>query len=454
MVKSSNYIIVLIAFFVAFICFSAPKPVGYQLLFTHPVIFGLALLFCEPLKQYKFSRTSLLVLFLTAFIRYVISPLLLVLGDFPQEGINSSEYTHLGIWLMVYEELLVLVLINKYGKKICFQNQNIRNETNYSVMNISPFLLLFVFTGIGVLLLMPEVLHRFHFVLTLKGNEYDYYNENTGYIYSLLVDLGRFILVLIFISYYSKKYLQTKKVKYVYFSVIAIGINMLFVHDISRFSILLPTIVFTYLILQLYPKHRGRILKIVFLFALLSIGFTTLIKMFSESRGGSDNSYDIASWAVTIQQYFMGQRDVGIGLYVADKIPKMGFLNIFNDIISNVIGLNQFYVPALDSLSLYNYEYNQGPWVDKIFPNICAGYTYFGFILSPIITITFVYLSIFFDIKSYTVKSVEYKFLWVYSSLICGFIMMQWYPMIVCILTNNILLLYIIFIINDSLRKR
>ena len=59
----------------------------------------------------------------------------------------------------------------------------------------------------------------------------------------------------------------------------------------------------------------------------------------------------------------------------------------FNDIISNIIGLNQFYVPTLDSLTLYNYEYNQGPWVDKIFPNLCAGYTYFGTLLSPIITI-------------------------------------------------------------------
>ena len=454
MIRSYNIIITVFSLFVAFLCISTPTLDGYRLLFLHPLLFGILLSLCEPFKYFAFSRSSLLALFLTMFIRYTISPLLLVLGDFPQEAIHNPGYTNFGILLMAYEELLVFALITRYGKKLVYQNKIETSEISYTVLNSTPFLLIFIVAGFGVLVSMPEVLARYHFVLTLKGNEYDYYNENTGYIYSLLVDLGRFILVLMLISICSKNYKKTKKTKYVVYSVVVIGLNMLFVHDISRFSILVPTIVLTYLILQLYPNHKSRILRIVFIFALLSVGFTTAIKMFSESRGGADNSDDIASWAVTIQQYFMGQRDVGIGLFVADRIPNMGFLNMFNDIISNIIGLNQFYVPTLDSLTLYNYEYNQGLWVDKIFPNLCAGYTYFGTLLSPIITILFVYLSMVFDFKSYKQSKIEYKFLSVYGSLMCGLIMMQWYPMIICLLTNNILLLYFIFKINDLIQKK
>ena len=453
MEKTINIAIIGISIAVVFLCLSLKMPDGYRFMFLHPLLYALFFLKCEPFKKAKFSRASLLVLFLTMFIRYVISPLLLILGGFPPEDINDPACINKGILLMTYEEFLVLLLISIYGRKLTSQ---VNDETgaNYKVLINNPFYTFIILLGALVLIMLPEVLNRYHFLLNLTGSEYDMYNENTAYAYSLLVDVARYILVLILISYFARKYNNNFNSKYIAYSVLVIGLNMMFVHDISRFSILIPTIVLTYMILQLYPKYRGKILRMVLVLGILAIAYTTFIKMFAEARGGSEKSDNLAAWAATIQQYFMGQREVGIGLYVADKIPSFEIGYMFNDMISNVILLNKLYVPVLSSITLYNYEYNNGPWVDKIFPNLCAGYTYFGYLLSPLITFFFVYLSLKFDLKSYTERRVEYKFLWVYAAIMCGFIMMQWYPMIVCILINVILVMYVIFRVNDMLFRK
>lgn len=453
MERITNTIIIGVSIAVAFLCFLSKMPDGYRLMYLHPLLYALFFLRCESFKKTKFSRASLLVLFLTTFIRYVISPLLLVFGDFPSESVNNAAYLNIGILLMAYEEFFVLLLIGIYGKKLTLQANN-EAEPNYKVLINNPFYIIIILLGVLVLIMLPEVLNRYHFLLNLTGSEYDKYNENTGFVYSLLVDVARYILVLILISYFARKYNNNFKSKYVAYSVIVIGFNMMFVYDISRFSILIPTIVLTYMILQLYPIYRGKILRMVLVFGVLVIAYTTFIKMFAEARGGAENSDNLDTWAVAIQQYFMGQRDVGIGLYVADKIPSLGIGYMFNDMISNVILLNKLHVPELSSLTLYNYEYNNGPWVDKIFPNLCAGYTYFGYLLSPLLTIFFVYFSLTFDLKSYTERRIEYKFLWIYAAIMCGFIMMQWYAMIVCILINVILVMYIIFRVNDMLFRR
>lgn len=450
--KTINNIIFIISLYIAFIVLVSPKPSGYELIFLHPLIFAIGFICNDALKSAKFSRPSLLVIFSTMFVRYDISPLLLSMSGYPVEIPVESTIIMKSMLLMCYEEILVFYVVHRFGRKFLLQTKE-EIVTSYSPFRASPIIYMFILLGLLFILFLPEVQSRYHFLFSLSGNEYESYNKNTGVIFSVIFEISKLLLSLLLISHFAKKYKYCRQNKYVYASVGIIGLNLLVVHDISRFGILLPVMVLSYLILQLFPTQKKKVLMIVFLFSVLAVGFATFIKMFSETRGGTENSDDIVSWAVTVQQYFMGQRDVCIGISVADRIPPMGLVYFLNDAFYQIIFLHKFTYRELYTFVLYNYEYNQGLWVDKIFPNICAGYTYFGQLLSPLITVIFIWLSLKFDIQAFYTKKIEYKFILVYAAIMCSFVMMQCYADILGVLVGTIFLMYIILRLNSFILK-
>lgn len=448
-----NNIIVAISLFVAGLVYISPKPSGYEMMFLHPLIFGLFYKVCKPLKEAKFIRASLFVLFATMIVRYVISPFSLVLGDYPLAGVNDPSSTAKGMWLMVYEEVLVFILIQQFGKKLIENNIKGNNNNGVIPLNNNIYLTGLVLFGALALLFNSDIQQRYHFIFRLTGEEYDItekYMEVSAF-FSFIINAARYVLILLLISFFYKKYLVRPSSRYPLYSLAVIGINMLWVFDISRFNLIIPSVVLAYLVIQLYPKHRGRILLVALAAGLFVVGFTTFIKMFSDARGGSDQAQEATSWASMIQMYFMGQRDVGIGVYTAEKVKGLGIYLWGNDVIGQIMFVNKYHVAEITPEVIYNYDYNQGPWVDKILPNLCAGYTYFGTLLAPIITLLYVRLALFFDFMSITSKKVQYKFLSIYGAIMCSLIMMQSHVMILNVLVNTLLLIYIIFKVNDIL---
>ena len=448
----TKYLYAILAFAVSvFLAFSKCAE-GYTYLFVHPLAYGILYLMCEPFMNRKFSTPSLMVLFSTSYVRYIICPLMLCLGGFPQTTVNSPAYINEAILLMVYEEIIFFILIMKYGRAT---NNHFDYAKQYSGVKPNMYFAVIVLVSLAAIAITPSILSRYHMIFQMTGDEYsllDNYKSST--FFAFLINGARYALILLLISHFYRKYNLYHSYKYIFFSLIIVAINALFVYDISRFSVLVPTLALAYLLCLLYPDNKRSILRFSFSIVAVALIATTVVKMFSEARGGSSDAFNIAEWASTLQLYFMGQREVGVGILAADSLSASGIVYFFNDIISNVMILSKYAVEQFRLIYIYNFHYSGGMFVDKIMPNIAAGYAYFGAFLSPVITVVFTYLSLWFDKKSQFEARIEFKFLYLYATLICAFIMMQFYSMIISTLINTIFVMYIIFKVNDAFFKK
>ena len=448
----TKYFYALFAFAVSIILLFSKSADGYTFLFVHPLVYAILYLMCEPFMNRKFSTPSLMVLFTTSYVRYIICPLLLCVGGFPQTTVNNPVYINEAILLMVYEEIIFFILVMKFGRAT---NNRLDSANQYFGIKVNLYFALIVLVSLASIAITPSILSRYHMIFRITGDEYALLeNYNSSTFLAFLINGARYALILLLISYFYRKHNLYHRYKYVFFSLIIVAINALFVYDISRFSVLVPTLALAYLLCLLYPDNKRSILQFSFSIGAVALIFTSVVKMFSEARGGSSDAFDIAEWASTLQLYFMGQREVGVGILAADSLPEFGIVYFFNDIISNVMILSKYAVEQFRLIYIYNFYYSGGVSVDKIMPNIAAGYAYFGAFLSPVITAVFTYLSLWFDKKSQFETRIEFKFLYVYATLMCAFVMMQFYSMIVSTLINTIFVMYIIFKVNDIFFKK
>lgn len=449
-----SHIYTLIALAVAFLLFTSPCPTGYESTYLHPLLFSLCYEFTPPFRRRKFSCVSLAILFVVAFIRYVICPLFLFLGDFPDAPVKDVESLHKGMTLMCYEEIAFFAVVAFMGKKIVRDTQRSKSMI-LNRLKLNHYYSFFLLVAVTSILLVPSILSRYHLTFGLTGYEYDLLDRTVKSSFltllGFIVNAARYIIVLLAIGYCYKKYKIRNDEVYVYISFCVVFINSMFIYDISRFSVLIPTVALAYLLYQLYPSKRKTIIVWCLVVGVILIAATTAVKMFSEARGGSDEASDITSWAVLLQTYFMGYREVGVGVYMAEHLRENGLLYFLNDIGSNVMMISKYSLDQLRLVHLYNNVYSGGVAMDKIPPNLCAGYTYFGTLLAPLITIFFTWLALWFDRRSQRTNQIEFKFLYVYSALMCSFVMMQFYTMIISTLVNTIFVLYVIFKMNEIL---
>lgn len=444
-----------ISFLVAVLLFLDTEVPQYQLLFILPLIYGGMFATCSFFRKYKFQYVALGILFATSFVRYVVTPFLMLLGgvsssaaSYPTELFNQSilllAYEQLMFWLVILFSPPRLYGVN--GKKDAGLNIQLRKNGS------DIFLVGVIVVSIVIISVFPQLLLRYHFVPTLIGNEESDIQENTlsgGF--GLLIGASRYFLILLFLVYFYHRYVSTNRSRYIYLSVCIVGLNSLFVHDFSRFGLIIPSVTFIYLIIQMYPAYKKKICGVAGFIIGSAVAYTSFIKMFSEYRGGNEKEQGYEYWGETLQMYFQGVSDVVIGLSASSKMVLTGVLSFLNDAIANVAILSQMSVEKLNSLYVYNVEYSGGWSFDKILPNVCAGYNYLGFLGAPIIVMAFTYIAMKFDSISRKTTDIHTKFICIYAAITCSMPHMIYYPMIISGLVNTVLVMYILLKINKML---
>lgn len=427
------------------------KNTDYNLLFLEPLIYGICYHFNKPLRQNKFSHIALGILFITSIIKYVITPFVTFLADYPSiEFTLDKTYLVKAILLQCYEEICFFIVLRYAATK--FYKSDMAHNTlatnRVYVQHHNPFLWFVVVAALAVIFTTPSMISRYHFVGSLVGNEEeDIVNiEGTGGL-GLLISAGRYFLVLLMLAYVYNKRKVHRNID-VILSIIIVAINSMVVYDFSRFGIIIPAATFIYLITLLYPQKR----KEIIIFSVFAIGasvvYTSFIKMFSEYRGNVDDSSDIGYWAKTLQVYFQGTNDVAIGLMASEKAVLSPIMSFFNDCIANVAVLSHFSVRQFTSLYIFNYMRSGGVSFDKILPNICASYNYFGLIGAPIIVCVCTYFGIKFDSMSRKARDINYKFIFIFASLTLALCHMTYYTMIVSSFVNTVLIMLVILRLN------
>lgn len=446
-----THILTILSLIVAYFLYKSPCPEGYEFMYLHSLVFAIGFETSPLLRKHMLSRVSIAVLLIVGFFRYVITPFVFMLGGFPRLWIYDVASLQTGMILMCYEEVVFFLIIIICGTRL-IKNSNTNTLIPIRGYSSNLFSLAVIVAAIAIILLFPQIYLRYHFTFGLVGDEYELLDK-TGKssfltLLGFVTNAARYILILIVMSICLKRYRKNTNFIYIVIPLLIVLINSMVIYDISRFSILVPAITLGYLLYQLFPSHRKIVLRLCFFLGLLLLYISTDVKMFSEARGGNEGSDDITAWASILQAYFMGYRDVGLGVYVAEQIKDDGLMFFLNDVGSNVMVVSRYTQPQLSILHIYNEVYSGGVSMDKIPPNICASYAYFGFFLSPLITAFFTRLAIWFDERGQYSKHVEFKFLYIYSALMCSFVMMQFYTMIISTLVNTIFVLYLFFMMN------
>lgn len=445
-------IISIICYVISATMFIGTRNADYSLLFFEPLLFGICYHFNKTLKQKKFSHIALAILFVTSLVKYVITPFVYFLANYPiVEMMIGKEYLEKAIILQCYEEVCFFIVLryaaNKfYGKEVTEKSPT---KKRIYAQRHNPFLVFFVVMAIAIIVTTPSTVSRYHFVGNLVGNEEADIVEmdGTGGL-GLLIGAGRYFLILLLLAYiYNRR--KIHRTIDVILSIGIVALNSLVVYDFSRFGIIIPAATFIYLITLLYPQYRKKIIAFSAIAIGASVIYTSILKMFSEFRGGNiEDTSDIQYWAKTLQVYFQGTSDVAVGLIASKRAVLDPIMSFFNDCISNVAVLSNFSVKQQTSLYIFNYIRSGGVSFDKILPNICAGYNYFGAIGAPIIVCICTYFGIKLDSMSRKVRDLNYKFIFIFASITLALCHMIYYTMIISGLVNSALIMFIVLRLN------
>lgn len=432
--------------------FLGTKDQAYQLLFLQPLLFGLMYHCSRFLKKNQYSHIALGILFTTSFIKYVLSPFFLYLSQYPQLDIPLDDiYIEKAIILQCYEEICFFIILNYAAIKFYKTNKQttiLGGEKLVAHKNI--FLYLIIIATFLIIISNPTLISRYHFIGSLIGNEEENIikSEGTGGV-ELLISNCKYLLIILLLSiiYKQKKLRNSSKV---ILSVFIIALNSTIVYDFSRFNIIIPAVTFIYLITLIYPYYRKKIIFFSILPIGISVAYTTFIKMFSEYRGNIDDSNDIVYWANSLQVYFQGTTDIAIGLFSAEKAILSSIHAFINDAIANVALLSHFSETKFNSLYIYNFIRSGGISFDKILPNVCAGYNYFGFFGAPLIICICTFWGIKFDAISRYEQDMSSKFIYIFAAITLSLCHMIYYTMIISNLINSVLFISIILYINKK----
>lgn len=432
--------------------FVGTKNTDYSLLFFEPLLFGICYHFNKTLKQKKFTHIALAILFVTSLVKYVITPFVYFLANYPiVEMMLGKGYLGKAIILQCYEEVCFFIVLryaaNKFYSKEVTEKSSIKKHIYAQRHN--PFLVFFVIVAIAIIVTTPSMISRYHFIGSLVGNEESNIVEmkGTGGL-ALLIGTGRYFLILLLLAYvYNRR--KIHGTTDVILSIGIVALNSLVVYDFSRLGIIIPAVTFIYLITLLYPQYRKKIIVFSTMAIGISIVYVSVLKMFSEFRGGNiENTSDIQYWAKTLQVYFQGTSDVAVGLIASKKAVLDPIMSFFNDCISNVAVLSHFSVEKYTSLYIFNCTRSGGISFDKILPNICAGYNYLGAIGAPVIVCICTYFGVKLDSMSRKVRDINYKFIFIFASITLALCHMMYYTMIISNLVNSALIMLIVLRLN------
>lgn len=458
-----SYIISSISFGVAiFIFINSSSIAGYEYYFLVPLCFSMLCILCRNNNYVNMMMVGPFIINITMVIRYVILPFVACLGGYYYiigRAPGSSDIED-AIFLTLYEMVIVCLYSNylsgKYSVgKFDWINNNKQFKSGW-------LYLLIVLLGIITVVLIPEAVEDQRFIL----NQADLQNTvivnfPLAGLFKTVVNFARYCAVLLIINACYKRELNKPSIFNIIISFGVILLNTLYISNLSRFSLVIPLIVFTVILLYLYnaPNQRKFIMGIFASAFLIALSYTSFLKFFGEGRGDEDNAMDMSWWGDTLNAYFMGIKEMAIGLnnlYLIDSVyGGNGILLLLNDSFSNISALSGLTISSITSTQLYNLTYFGSTLSNShIVPNICNGVYYFGYIFSPIWTCIFIFLAHWFSRKIYTNDRLDRKFAYIYAAIWSGTVFMVNGSMIISNIVNVSLLFLLMTRINRIFLNR
>lgn len=402
-----GFLLVLSSFIVNFFIFSIVvvcKNAEYYPLFLLSLSYSaISIILFSAFKLYgqKKSVTIILSLF---YLRMIIIPLLLVLfnkSNTMDIGLYFNHYVK-SILLMCYEYICVLFTIMFCNKRETYQNKislyekgNI-NKQNFKLLYFIVFMFIIFF--IFIVFKYPYAKYSFKFLFSTSSTSESIVNYKNTMLFknsihpvlywgfSLVFQL-LYILLPFMLIYIIKASKKTEKTK-IFFSLVIIFVFCCITTEEKASSIFMAISLLFYLI-ELYPMYKKKVYK-----SIIGVGIIAVLGIFLKNNVTLGQKTD---YVKMLQAYFSGPYYINT---VFNMNNSYNFDKFIPDIMSSLAYIKYFFGNIITSNDLYNLAYyGNSVQQDKIMPMIAQSYYYFGFLLSPIISVFMTRMAIYMESK-------------------------------------------------------
>lgn len=425
-------IVVFISIISSILIYFLNKDNRYDLLYLLPLTYTfLYIIFPFQPKVFR-NGVGMWAINITMFIRYIITPLTIVISDF-YDGFGPEVSRFLiskSIYLMIYEMVALLFVINVIAFAIN-SNKNVKSNNMVKRNHIlRRRIFLFSFTIIAFLIVSfvnPRVLFPNNFLIiseSVEKAQIDMGNPGLILVLGNLVKITSFLLIIDIIK---RKSIGRKETFYAIISVIVLIITMALHTGMGRWDILIIGISGYLILKELYPKSKAIFKNIIFTVILFSICSITIYKFIGTTTINMNTVYKMIQEVMTqFQVYFSGPRNVALSIGMVDDIGSLNFKNLIEDLFGSMPLISNFINQEYRMNTLYNeYIYGRPDFIFQIIPMVGIGFSVFGFVAAPILTICFELIVLWLDSVVKKTSDISHRFLCYYAiiftSLCMGF---------------------------------
>ena len=387
------------------------------LLFVPLVFFIIFIYIARSYKYFEFP--GMFVFNIICLVRYVVIPILILLD----RNYIDNGMLYEGIKLMLYEELVVgffLVYITQnHYKKLKKKSKEGKRLTNINTEVGFAFKIIAV-CGVLITLTNPSSLNQYNILFFSDTVNVFEYGKYVSGISGTVLNLSKFTVPLVLISYLARKNCEKQNALYYYVAlIIIISFNLFIFKGVSRNSVVLPGVASLFFIARIFPDRRKQTFLIFSLAIFVVVFMLTVIK---NSYLGANSAFSLSGFTRYLESYFVGPRQLGYALQ-ANRVMNDSFSvkTLLNDIFANAPGLSRWFDLNERTTTYYNMViYNWGKSRDAIIPTIGQGLFYFGYVFSIIPELIFIRLMLVFDKKYFESNDIESVFFLAYFAVRFG----------------------------------
>lgn len=404
--------------------FSSQCPNWFRVCSILPFAFMFSFFILNKCLKVVFSRLSILLIVLLYFIRYVIVPYVMSIGNcvnnIPQNLVVDNII--FATMLMTYEILAVFIFMRiKIGKLTTEDSQVVLNYGEESYIGIkSKWFKIIVFlmiTYIVVLVARDTTLLRSNFVFLIGMPddwklEANYVSLGSGGAGTLGILVTLMNLIFWFITVFLPPILVAKiSIKDTVMSKVCILILIAAVAIIGteeRFRSIDCAVGLIVTIMALNEKKYVKMMRIT----LVMVVVIAIVGLFQKIFA-SQADYSAEQMSALASSYIGSSTGLSATIKAKSEIPSFNIFKLPSDIISSIPFVGSMFKRYLPETSSYAYNHfiTSSPTksMGLIIPSIGLGYEYFGFVLAPFVPICAVNLAILFDSKARNTQSIIYK---------------------------------------------
>src|SRR5699024_9959309 len=215
-------IVFIVSVIVTFLLVGDPiLPKGMEYFALVPFVFGVGYVLSKKTSLYMFRNIGLLMLNITLFIRYIITPFYMWLNGYSigRSVTPSAGNYQVAILLMILEIIVIFITIEVFANRFYKENKKIVPKSKIKV-NKNFIGLIFLLITLLVILIYPNLLERYSFILTAteyKGNME--LNLPFGSLFPLMVSFSSMLLTITILNKFYKHYELKANSIWIYLSI-------------------------------------------------------------------------------------------------------------------------------------------------------------------------------------------------------------------------------------------